>query len=205
MKDIIRRWAILLLVLIVLAVVVAEAWLLPLIEAVGEHRSQALYDGTVNGMLADILQEYGWTEEDLLTVQTDAAGEVTAVYPDTVRLNRLAADLNQSLMEQLQSVEGMAFTVPSGSVFGGVWAADRGPAVTFRLTADSLVTTGIRDEITTVGINQTYYTLSVTVDQDVLLVYAGRHKTLTMHSEIPVVQTVLVGDIPQTYVERWES
>ncbi|MBQ8495153.1 MAG: hypothetical protein IJ465_05310 [Clostridia bacterium] len=205
MKEILRRWAILLLVLVVLAVIAAESWLIPLVEAVGTHRSQALYDGTVNGMTADILQQYGWTDEDLLTVQTDAAGNVTAVYPDTVKLNRLAAELNESLMSQLRSETGMAFSVPSGSVFGGVWTANRGPLLTFRLTADSIVTTGIKDTVTSVGINQTCYTLSITVEQDVLLIYAGRYKTLTMRSEVMVVQTVLMGDVPQTYVDRWES
>lgn len=205
MKEILRRWAILLLVLVVLAVIAAESWLIPLVEAVGTHRSQALYDGTVNGMTADILQQYGWTDEDLLTVQTDAAGNVTAVYPDTVKLNRLAAELNESLMSQLRSETGMAFAVPSGSVFGGVWTANRGPLLTFRLTADSIVTTGIKDTVTSVGINQTCYTLSITVEQDVLLIYAGRYKTLTMQSEVMVVQTVLMGDVPQTYVDRWES
>ena len=205
MKEILRRWAILLLVLVVLAVIAAESWLIPLVEAVGTHRSQALYDGTVNGMTADILQQYGWTDEDLLTVQTDAAGNVTAVYPDTVKLNRLAAELNESLMSQLRSETGMAFSVPSGSVFGGVWTANRGPLLIFRLTADSIVTTGIKDTVTSVGINQTCYTLSITVEQDVLLIYAGRYKTLTMRSEVMVVQTVLMGDVPQTYVDRWES
>lgn len=205
MKEILRRWAILLLVLVVLAVIAAESWLIPLVEAVGTHRSQALYDGTVNGMTADILQQYGWTDEDLLTVQTDTAGNVTAVYPDTVKLNRLAAELNESLMSQLRSETGLAFSVPSGSVFGGVWTANRGPLVTFRLTADSIVTTGIQDTVTSVGINQTCYTLSITVEQDVLLIYAGRYKTLTMQSEVMVVQTVLMGDVPQTYVDRWES
>ncbi len=205
MKEILRRWAILLLVLVVLAVIAAESWLIPLVEAVGTHRSQALYDGTVNGMTADILQQYGWTDEDLLTVQTDAAGNITAVYPDTVKLNRLAAELNESLMSQLRSETGIAFSVPSGSVFGGVWTANRGPLVTFRLTADSIVTTGIKDTVTSVGINQTCYTLSITVEQDVLLIYAGRYKTLTMRSEVMVVQTVLMGDVPQTYVDRWES
>lgn len=205
MKEILRRWAILLLVLVVLAVIAAESWLIPLVEAVGTHRSQALYDGTVNGMTADILQQYGWTDEDLLTVQTDTAGSVTAVYPDTVKLNRLAAELNESLMSQLRSETGLVFSVPSGSVFGGVWTADRGPLVTFCLTADSIVTTGIQDTVTSVGINQTCYTLSITVEQDVLLIYAGRYKTLTMQSEVMVVQTVLMGDVPQTYVDRWES
>lgn len=205
MKEILRRWAILLLVLVVLVVIAAESWLIPLVEAVGTHRSQALYDGTVNGMTADILQQYGWTDEDLLTVQTNTAGEVTAVYPDTVKLNRLTAELNESLMSQLRSETGLAFSVPSGSVFGGIWTANRGPLVTFRLTADSLVTTGIKDEITAVGINQMCYTLSLTVEQDVLLIYAGRYKTLTMHSEVMVVQTVLMGDVPQTFVDRWES
>ncbi len=205
MREILRRWAILLLALLVLAVIAAETWLIPLVEAVGEHRSQALYDGTVNGMTADILQQYGWTEEDLLTVRTTATGEVTAIYPDTVKLNRITAELNELLMSQLRSAKGIAFSVPSGSVFGGIWTADRGPLVTFRLTADSLVTTGIKDEITAVGINQTCYTLSITVEQDVLLIYAGRYKTLTMHSEVMVVQTVLMGDVPQTYVDRWES
>ena len=140
-----------------------------------------------------------------MTVQTDAAGNVTAVYPDTVKLNRLAAELNESLMSQLRSETGMAFSVPSGSVFGGVWTANRGPLLTFRLTADSIVTTGIKDTVTSVGINQTCYTLSITVEQDVLLIYAGRYKTLTMQSEVMVVQTVLMGDVPQTYVDRWES
>ena len=201
MAKILKRWLLLLLVLAVLATAASEMWLVPMLETVADYRIQQLYDGTVSGFVAEIMQEYGFSEEDLVSVRTDADGAIAAVTPDTVSVNLIQAALNERMTAQLQSVEGIRYEVPWGSVFGGVWLTDRGPKLTFRLTASSLVTVGLEDTVTAVGINQLCYSLYVTVDQDVLLVYAGHHRIFTMHSKALVVQTVLMGETPQTYVD----
>ncbi|MBQ3133900.1 MAG: hypothetical protein IJC17_06490 [Clostridia bacterium] len=205
MGKICKRWLVLLLVLALLVTVASELWLMPMLDTFGDYHAQRLYDGTVSGYVAEIMQEYGLSEDNLVSMRTDQSGEITAVTPNTVSLNLIQSKLNERMSAQLRSVEGIRYEVPWGSVFGGVWLTGLGPKLTFRLTADSLVTVGLEDTVTAVGINQTCYSLSVTVDQDVLLVYAGRCRMLTMHSKALVAQTVLVGEIPQTYVDYQEG
>ena len=194
-------------VLLVLAVAVtalSECWLVPMLSAIGVHRSQAFYQQTVYGIVADVMEETGITGTDLVSIQTDQNGRLTAVTSDTAMLNRLQTELNLRLTEELSSLDSMSFSVPIGSIFGGVFSAHRGPSLTFRLTANGIITIRLEDGITPAGINQTCYTLSLTVDQDMLLIYAGRYQTLTLTGTVMVAQTVLFGEVPDTFA-TWEN
>ncbi len=199
-----RTWLVLLLILAVAVTALSECWLVPMLSSIGIHRSQAFYQQTIYGIVADVMEETGITGADLVVIQTDQTGRLTAMTSDTATLNRLQAELNCRLTKEINSLDSMAFSVPIGSVFGGVFAAHRGPSLTFRLTANGIIAVRLEDSITPAGINQTCYTLSVTVDQDMLLIYAGRCQTLTLSSTVMVAQTVLFGDVPDTFA-TWEN
>lgn len=203
-RGCLRAWLALLLVLAVAVTALSECWLVPMLSAIGTHRSQAFYQQTVYGIVADVMEEIGITGTDLVAIQTDQNGRLTAMTSDTATLNRLQTELNRRLSEELSSLDSMAFSVPVGSLFGGVFAAHRGPSLTFRLTANGIIAVRLEDCITPAGINQTCYTLSVTVDQDMLLLYAGRYQTLTLSSTVMVAQTVLFGEVPDTFA-TWEN
>lgn len=203
-RGCLRAWLALLLVLAVAVTALSECWLVPMLSVIGTHRSQAFYQQTVYGIVADVMKESGITGADLVAIQTDQNGRLTAMTSDTATLNYLQTELNRRLSEELSSLDSMAFSVPVGSLFGGVFAAHRGPSLTFRLTANGIIAVRLEDRITPAGINQTCYTLSVTVDQDMLLLYAGRYQTLTLSSTVMVAQTVLFGEVPDTFA-TWEN
>ena len=51
------------------------------------------------------------------------------------------------------------------------------------------------------GINQTLHTVTMTVSIDVTVLVLGESSSFTMESEVLVAQTVIVGDVPDTFLQ----
>ena len=203
-RSVLLRWGCVLLVPLLGITALSEWRLVPLLTEIGIHRSQSFYEQTVCGIVADVMEEIGISGEDLVAIRTTADGHPTAMTADTATLNRLQAELNNRLSAELRELDSISFSVPMGTVFGGAFWAHCGPPLNFRLTANEIIAVRLTEEIRPTGINQTCYSLSVTVEQNMLLLYAGRTRMLTMNSTVLVAQTVLLGQVPDTFA-TWEN
>ena len=54
---------------------------------------------------------------------------------------------------------------------------------------------------TQAGINQTLHQLIMEISVDVALLVLGKTSTFTIDSEVVVAETVIVGDVPQTFLQ----
>ena len=51
------------------------------------------------------------------------------------------------------------------------------------------------------GINQTLHKLTMTVSVDVAVLVLGETSSFTINSEVVVAETVIVGDVPETFLQ----
>ena len=51
------------------------------------------------------------------------------------------------------------------------------------------------------GINQTLHQLNMIVSVDVSVLVMGETDSFTIHSEVVVAETVIIGDVPSTYLQ----
>ena len=54
---------------------------------------------------------------------------------------------------------------------------------------------------TQAGINQTLHQLIMEVSVDVAVLVLGRTSSFTITSEVVVAETVIIGDVPQTFLQ----
>ena len=104
------RWGCVLLVPLLGIIALSEWRLVPLLTEIGIHRSQAFYEQTVCGIVADVMEEIGISGEDLVAIRTTADGHPTAMTADTATLNRLQAELNNRLSAELRELESISFS-----------------------------------------------------------------------------------------------
>ncbi len=179
--------------------VVVDAALRPILEQVAAQQVHLAVVRLINEAVYDQLGN-GVAYQQLINVSTDADGRVTLMQPDTVKITRLVTSIARDLEEKLGNLSREDIKVPLGMLTGNSLLADKGPNLTLALLPLGSVSVNIHDEFSAAGINQTRHSimLDIVVDMGILLPFQSTFTQIT--DTLPIVESVIVGPIPETYL-----
>ena len=182
------------------AVRVTERALRPVLAAAARYQVRSQVTAAVEQWAARDLQERGMDYSDFVTITRNEAGEITALSADMARLNLLRAELSAHLLERLEDGQ-LELTVPVGSLLPiePTWA--RGPELHLRALALGTASAEFESEFTSAGINQTRHRLWLELSVPVTVLLPGGGEELTVDSRLCVAETVIVGQVPQTWFQ----
>ena len=182
------------------AVRLTECALRPVLAAAARYQVRSQVTAAVEQWAARDLQERGVDYSDFVTITRNEAGEITALSADMARLNLLRAELSAHLLERLEDSQ-LELTVPVGSLlpFEPTWA--RGPELHLRALALGTASAEFESEFTSAGINQTRHRLWLELSVPVTVLLPGGGEELTVDSRLCVAETVIVGQVPQTWFQ----
>ena len=182
------------------AVRLTEHALRPVLSAAARYQVQRQVTAAVEQWAAQDLQQRGVDYSDFVTITRNEAGEITALCADMARLNLLRAELSAHLLERLEDSQ-LELTVPVGSLLPlePTWA--RGPELHLRALALGTASAEFESEFTSAGINQTRHRLWLELSVPVTVLLPGGGEELTVDSRLCVAETVIVGQVPQTWFQ----
>ena len=182
------------------AVRVTERALRPVLAAAARYQVRSQVTAAVEQWAARDLQERGVDYSDFVTITRDEAGEITALSADMARLNLLRAELSAHLLERLEDSQ-LELTIPVGSLLPlePTWA--RGPELHLRALALGTASAEFESEFPSAGINQTRHRLWLELSVPVTVLLPGGGEELTVDSRLCVAETVIVGQVPQTWFQ----
>lgn len=187
-------------VLVVLALCAAISWFL------GNLSTQmAVSDATdivtkaVNDSINAVIGRGIYGFDYFINLEKDSDGNVTAITSDMAHINTLSTDILNSVIE---STDNGVITVgiPLGNLTGLNLLLNKGPDVNVQIIMLTSSRVDFRNEVVSCGINQAKYqlVLEVTIDIDILIPW-GTESTSTV-TEVIVADTVIVGKVPDTYL-----
>mgnify|MGYP004525026819 FL=1 len=182
------------------AVRLTESALRPVLAAAARYQVRSQVTAAVEQWAARDLQERGVDYSDFVTITRNEAGEITALSADMARLNLLRAELSAHLLERLEDSQ-LELTIPVGSLMPlePTWA--RGPELHLRALALGTASAEFESEFTSAGINQTRHRLWLELSVPVTVLLPGGGEELTVDSRLCVAETVIVGQVPQTWFQ----
>ncbi len=191
-----------LLVLVLVIVVpftVVEKNLRPTILAISKAQAEQIatesIQDAVNTKVAKAV-EY----KDLIFVRTDSRGRVVLMQPNTVKINSLAAETTLEVQRSLQKLEGKVFKIPIGQTLGSQLLASFGPKINVHIVPIGTVNVVVEDKFEQAGINQTRHRLYLNVYSKVKIVIPMVSESVQVASQIPIAETIIVGEVPQTFL-----
>ena len=179
---------------------VTERALRPVLAAAARYQVRSQVTAAVEQWAARDLQERGVDYSDFVSITRNEAGEITALSADMARLNLLRAELSAHLLERLEDSQ-LELTIPVGSLLPlePTWA--RGPELHLRALALGTASAEFESEFTSAGINQTRHRLWLELSVPVTVLLPGGGEELTVDSRLCVAETVIVGQVPQTWFQ----
>ena len=202
-KGITARRMILPLLLLFAAVSVTVG--LVLRSLVTEYAASAARDHVVtavNGIVKDVMTDLQMDGTTLINLERDANGDITAVTTNVTAINLLSAEILSRAVERTER-DDITVKIPVMNLLGSALLMNRGPTVEVHAVMLSSSTAGFRSEITSAGINQTRHQLFLDLDVQLSFLMPWRGMETGVQTEILVSETVIVGQVPDSYM-NWE-
>lgn len=172
----------------------------PAIETMSVSKTINLISLALSEETDSALAEAQMTYKDFVAVETDSSGRVTALSFKTVEGTRFKRQVVDALVERLEQIDPDELGVPLGNLTGVLIFSAAGPSVRVRIQSVGDVTAEYQNEFTSAGVNQTRHSVYLNVSITVYLLIPGEIIPVTTEERVCVAETVIVGEVPDTYL-----
>ena len=188
----------LLLALLALAVR-ASAYLKQLAGEMALSDASDLVTIAINDTINRKMSEGQYSYDYFVSFEKDNEGRITAISTNMSRVNTFSSEVLRDIVTATNS-GGLEIEVPLGNLLGMNLTLGKGPKIPVEIIMLTSSYTDFRNELVSAGINQTKHQiiLEVVVDIDVLIPWDTVSTQVV--SETLIAETVIVGDVPETYV-----
>ena len=156
----------------------------------------------VNGCVSRMMRENDYGYDYFVTMEKDAAGNITAITTDTAHINALSSEIMQEIAHAADS-EALDISIPLGSLLGSNLLMGRGPRIPVQVKM--LTSSFIRfdSELVSTGINQSRHMIKLVANVDIDIMIPLATVSTAVETDILVADTVIVGQVPDTYVNYY--
>ena len=178
-----------------------EAKLRPVVAEIAAAQAQNTMTAVVERAITADLAARQVSYADFITIQRDEGGAITALTTNMAQMNQLRAELTAAILEALGEVDVSDIQVPLGSLFDlePLWA--KGPALKAKAITVGTVRAEFDSQLTSAGVNQTLHRIWIEVEVPMTLLLPGGEVATSLHTQLCVAETVIVGRVPDTYLQ----
>ena len=133
--------------------------------------------------------------------EKDLNGRITALKTNMSEVNRLKTNILNLINDEILAMDTSHLGVPLGSLFLPEFLSGKGPSIPVEILSIRNSDASFGSDFREAGINQTMHQLSLEVLVDVSVLVLGETNAFTVSSQVVVAETIIVGDVPDTYLQ----
>ncbi len=190
---------ILIIALILLVIRAATVQFRPVLTKVALAEVSDIVTATVNNAVSEEMEAGKLEYNDLVKLEKSSEGRVTALITDMNRINTLQADITNRVIAKLSSGTQPVIKIPFGNLTGKTFLSGMGPRIPVKIVSVSNVSTAFRNDFSSEGINQTRHQIMLDVEVSLTILIPGGTQYTTVKTELAVAETIIVGDVPDSY------
>ena len=200
----IRRWLrgfLILLVIVLILFFAMRSKYRDVIEDLAQTQVKNTTSDLTNDAIAKQIALGDIQYDRIVFFEKDLDGRITALKTNMGEVNRLKTDILNVINDEILALDHSDIGIPLGSLFLPELFSGKGPAIPVQILAIRNSEANFVSHFSQAGINQTLHQLNMEVSIDVAVLVLGHTSSFTMSSEVVVAETIIVGDVPQTYLQ----
>lgn len=204
MRRRIRRvfhWLILFILLLSLAFLMLRSRYRDVIRDLAQTQVKNTTSDLTNDAIAKQIAEGIIQYDRIVYFEKDLEGRITALKTNMSEVNRLKTDILNLINDEILALDTSDIGIPLGSLFLPELLSGKGPAIPVHILSIRNSDATFSSNFSQAGINQTLHQLTMVVSVDVAVLALGQTSTFTVNSEVVVAETVIVGDVPSTFLQ----
>lgn len=165
-------------------------------------------DATMRGEVTKIINETIFEEysrnfnyDDLIHMEKDSEGNITMMKADTLKLSEISAVTVMKAQKKIEEKSSINVKIPLGQITRTNLLGNLGPNVKVKMGTIGNITSRYISEFESAGINQTRHKIYIETTTRMRLILPFESSELEVVNQIPVVETIIVGKVPETSVQ----
>ena len=168
-----------------------------LAETQVKNTTSDLTNDAIAKQIADGIIQY----DRIVFFEKDLEGRITALKTNMSEVNRLKTDILNIINDEILALDTSDIGIPMGSLFLPELLSGKGPVIPVHILSIRNSDAVFSSNFVQAGINQTLHQLIMVVSVDVAILVLGQTGSFTVTSEVVVAETVIVGDVPNTFLQ----
>ncbi len=168
-----------------------------LAETQVKNTTSDLTNDAIAKQIADGIIQY----DRIVFFEKDLDGKITALKTNMSEVNRLKTDILNIINDEILALDTSDIGIPMGSLFLPELFSGKGPVIPVHILSIRNSDASFTSNFIQAGINQTLHQLIMLVSVDVAILVLGQTGSFTIGSEVVVAETVIVGDVPNTFLQ----
>lgn len=185
-------------VIAMLLLLLTDRAIKPAMNAVAELRVRYYAVDIMNRAIKEVTAETDI--RSVVEVLTNDDGSVRLVQTDSVAMNKLSTQVSTRAQEMLQELKNINVSIPIGSLISNGILSGKGPCINITMLPAGAVNTDFSTEFENAGINQTRHRVYLKVSAQVRIVAPLSGEAIEVYTVVPITETIIVGDVPDTYI-----
>ena len=154
-----------------------------------------------NDAIAKQIAEGTIAYDRIVYFEKDLDGRITALKTNMSEVNRLKTEILNIINDEILELDTSDIGIPLGSLFLPELLSGKGPTIPVRILSIRNSDANFVSHFSQAGINQTLHQVTMDVSIDVAVLVLGETSAFTVTSEVVVAETVIVGQVPTTYLQ----
>ncbi|MBR7178662.1 MAG: sporulation protein YunB [Oscillospiraceae bacterium] len=202
------RWKFLFFLIIALllwAFLGLRSRLWPVVRSLAQTQVINTASDLINDAILEQIMEGQIQYDRIVYFEKDLNGRITALKTNMAEVNRLKTETLNIINDEILAQDTETLGVSLGSLILPEFFSGKGPQIPVRILSIRNSDANFESYFTEAGINQTLQQLSMDVIVDVTILVLGQTETFTVSSQMVVAETIIVGDVPATYLQTGDG
>jgi len=171
----------------------------PIFVALCNDEAQNIATEITNVKSSEVLSKYDYQETVKIIQSKD--GRNSMLKTDIVMLNQMVSDITLAIQEELNNLANEYVEIPLGALTGNKYLVATGPKIKIKIISTGDILTDIKTEFKSAGMNQTIYRIYLNLECSVSILTSYKTMEQRITNQVLLVETVVVGDVPETYFQ----
>ena len=196
-----RRIILIVLLLVVMGLILlVELHLSPYIRELARNQAVNAASNAITDAVGEMLRREDTDFSRVIVLEKDVQGHITALRTDMGQVERLKVEVLGILGGLIAEINTQQLGIPLGNLLLPDLLAGTGPVLPVKAVSLTMSNADFFSDFTAAGINQTLQTLKVKFTISLTILTTVGYESVDVDSDVMVAQTVIVGRVPETYV-----
>jgi len=155
----------------------------------------------INDAIDEQIEKGNIRYDRMVYFEKDLDGRITALKSNMSEVNRLKTHILNIINDEILALGTSDLGIPAGSLILPEFLSGRGPVIPIKILSIRNSDGSFFSNFSEAGINQTLHQLTMQVSVDVSVLVLGKAENLTVESQVVIAETVIVGDVPDTFLQ----
>lgn len=171
------------------------------IRSLAETQVKNVTSDLINDAIDQQIEVGNIQYDRIVYFEKDLNGRITALKTNMSEVNRLKTDTLNLINDEILALDTSDLGIPIGSLVLPELLSGRGPEIPIHILSIRNSDASFTSDFSEAGINQTLQQLNMHVSVDVTTMVLGQANAFTVSSQVVVAETIIVGQVPETYLQ----